>query len=150
MDRIKIALNLRKPGNYAFFCPVSRLHLTRSNPVGFANGVTSAILTGLTSKSLLDVDGVVDLKTGRIKEKAADSNKEEIKTDVSEGTLKDAPTEQITDAPVDAPEAQNTEKNEEHKEEQVEEKESNSEAPKSVIEGVPETAPRKRGRKTNK
>ena len=80
MDRIKLALNLRKPGNYAFFCPVSRLHLTRSNPVGSADGVTSAILVGLRSKVLLDVDGVVNLETGKIK-KAADNNKEEIKTE---------------------------------------------------------------------
>lgn len=80
MDRIKIALNLRKPGNYAFFCPVSRLHLTRSNPVGYADGVTSAILMGLLSKSLLDVDGVVDLKTGKTVNKTT-NNKKESKTE---------------------------------------------------------------------
>ena len=63
---IKLMLNRRKPYNYAFFCPVSRLHLTLSNPVGTANEVTSAILRGLKSGVLVDVEGVVDLKTGKV------------------------------------------------------------------------------------
>ena len=63
---IKLMLNLRKPYNYAFFCPVSRLHLTISSPVGFANEVTSAILRGLKSNVLIDVDGVIDKNTGRL------------------------------------------------------------------------------------
>lgn len=136
MDRVKIALNLRKPGNYAFFCPVSRLHLTRSNPVGYADGVTSAILMGLMSKSLLDVDGVVDLKTGKTKEKAADSNKEEIKTDE---------IQEHEEQPVDASEDPNTEENEDSDEEQVEEKEVESEASDDATEAT--ETPKKRGRK---
>jgi hypothetical protein len=128
MDRIKIALNLRKPGNYAFFCPVSRLHLTRSNPVGFADGVTSAILMGLISKSLLDVDGVVDLKTGKIKEKVEAPVKQEPK----------------------APEAPKTEVIKEPKEEQVKQKETDSKASKSATEDITEEAPKKRSKKANK
>ena len=60
-------LNRQKFNNYAFFCPVSRMHLTVSSPVGYANEVTPAILKGLKSKSILDVDGVVDLETGTVK-----------------------------------------------------------------------------------
>lgn len=64
---IKFMLNRQKFNNYAFFCPVSRLHLTVSSPVGYASEVTSAILKGLKSKAILDVDGVVDLETGTVK-----------------------------------------------------------------------------------
>lgn len=60
-------LNTRKPNNYAFFCPVSRLHLTVSNPVGFASEVTPAISKALKAKTLLDVDGVVNIETGTVK-----------------------------------------------------------------------------------
>lgn len=59
-------LNLHKFNNYAFFCPVSRMHLTVSSPVGFADEVTPAILKGLKSKAILDVDGVIDLETGTV------------------------------------------------------------------------------------
>lgn len=64
MDRIKLMLNTRKPGNYAFFCPKSKLHLTLSNPIGFVDGVTPSILVGVKTKTLIDVDGVIDLGTG--------------------------------------------------------------------------------------
>lgn len=64
---IKFMLNTRKPNNYAFFCPVSRLHLTVSNPVGFASEVTPAISKALKAKTLLDVDGVVNIETGTVK-----------------------------------------------------------------------------------
>lgn len=130
MDRIKIALNLKKPGKYAFFCPVSRLHLTRSNPVGYTDRVTSAILTGLKYKTLLDVDGVVDLETGKVVTKAADSNKEVIKTETS-----------VTKAP----EAPKTKATEEPKEEQVKTTESVSEAVETATE-----EPKKRTRKASK
>ena len=126
MGRIKIALNLRKPGNYAFFCPVSRLHLTRSNPVGSADGVTSAILMGLRSKVLLDVDGVVDLKTGTIT-----GNKEEV--------IK-------TEQPTNASEAPKTEVKEEVKEVKAEEKKEDSETSNEAKETV--EAPKRKGRKT--
>lgn len=131
MDRIKIALNLKKPGKYAFFCPVSRLHLTRSNPVGYTDRVTSAILTGLKYKTLLDVDGVVDLETGKVLTKAANSNKEEIKTE----------------APV---KAQGVVKTEAIKEEQVNTKEKDSEATEGVTEASSVDEPKKRVKKASK
>ena len=68
---IKLMLNLHKFNNYAFFCPVSRLHLTVSSPVGFANEVTPAILKALKVKTILDVDGVVDIEAGTVKVKQA-------------------------------------------------------------------------------
>lgn len=64
---IKLMLNLHKFNNYAFFCPVSRLHLTVSSPVGFANEVTPAISKALKAETILDVDGVVDIETGTVK-----------------------------------------------------------------------------------
>ena len=125
MDRVQIALNLRKPGNYAFFCPVSRLHLTRSNPVGYVNGVTSAILMGLKYKTLLDVDGVVDLETGKVVVKAANSNEEETKTEKT-------PAKQ------------------EVKKEQVEQKKDESEVSKDAVEAAPAEEPKKRTKKASK
>lgn len=65
---IKFMLNIHKFNNYAFFCPVSRLHLTVSSPVGFASEVTPAISKALKAKTILDVDGVVDIETGTVKE----------------------------------------------------------------------------------
>lgn len=64
---IKLMLNLHKFNNYAFFCPVSRLHLTVSSPVGYSNEVTPAILKALKAETVLDVDGVVDIETGTVK-----------------------------------------------------------------------------------
>lgn len=64
---IKLALNLHKFNNYAFFCPVSRLHLTVSSPVGYTNEVTPAILKALKVETILDVDGVIDIETGTVK-----------------------------------------------------------------------------------
>lgn len=131
MDRIKIALNLKKPGKYAFFCPVSRLHLTRSNPVGYTDRVTSAILTGLKYKTLLDVDGVVDLETGKVLTKTANSNKEEIKTEASVKAQEVVKTEAI-------------------KEEQVNTKERDSEATEGVTEASSVDEPKKRAKKASK
>ena len=65
---IKLALNKHKLYNYAFFCPISKLHLTISNPVGFVNEVTPAIMRGLKFNSLIDVDGVIDIETGTVKD----------------------------------------------------------------------------------
>lgn len=61
----RFQLNLRKPNNYAFFCPKSRLHLTVSNPVGSASEVTTAILRGIKSGSLIDMDNAVTDVSGQ-------------------------------------------------------------------------------------
>lgn len=74
---IKLMLNTHKFNNYAFFCPVSRLHLTVSNPVGYANEVTAAILRAVKAKTVLDVDGVIDLETGTVKGNAEVAPKKE-------------------------------------------------------------------------
>lgn len=52
---MKLQLNFNKPGNYAFFCPVSKVHLTRSNPVAFVNEVTPYINRGLKSKAIIEI-----------------------------------------------------------------------------------------------
>lgn len=75
---IKLMLNTHKFNNYAFFCPVSRLHLTVSSPVGYANEVTAAILRALKAQTILDVDGVVDIETGTVKT-AGDTNVNPVK-----------------------------------------------------------------------
>ena len=64
---IKLMLNKYKFNNYAFFCPISRLHLTVSSPIGYTDKVTPAILKALKSKTLLDVDNVIDVEKGTIK-----------------------------------------------------------------------------------
>ena len=52
---MKLQLNFNKPDNYAFFCPVSNVHLTLSNPVAFVNQTTPYIERGLKSKAIIDV-----------------------------------------------------------------------------------------------
>lgn len=86
MAKIEFCLNNKRPGNYGFFCPVSRLHLTLSNPIDSINAdrVTSFILRGLNTKAIIDIRGVVDLETGELKSNPVDINieKEEVKEKV--------------------------------------------------------------------
>ena len=108
---IRLALNLRKPYNYAFFDPKSRIHLTVSSPVGFANEVTPAILRGLRSQVLIDVDGVVDAKTGMIAEKKDSGKSKPAKTDTpvlsqepeTEEPEKVAEVEEVAETPAEEP-----------------------------------------------
>ena len=65
MATIELKLNPSKVGNYAFFCPVTRLHLTLANPVGIANRVSPYIIKAIKSKTLIDVNGVIDINTGK-------------------------------------------------------------------------------------
>lgn len=65
MATIELRLNQRKPGNYAFFCPVTKLHLTLANPVGTTDRVSPYILRALKSNTLVDVNGVIDLESGK-------------------------------------------------------------------------------------
>lgn len=86
---IKFMLNLHKSGNYAFFCPVSRLHLTVSNPIGFANEVTSYILRGLKSNVIIQLE---DDNTEKSVEKSSPSPKsEEQKVDTNQPEEPEAP-----------------------------------------------------------
>ena len=75
---IRFALNTKKFNTYAFFCPVSRLHLTLSNPVGVSNRVTPAILRGLKSKTILDIDNAVDMTTGAERVLSQEETKEPV------------------------------------------------------------------------
>lgn len=66
MATIELRLNPRKLGNYAFFCPVTKLHLTLANPVGTTDRVSVYILRALKGKTLIDVNNVIDLETGKL------------------------------------------------------------------------------------
>ena len=100
---IKFMLNMHKFNNYAFFCPVSRMHLTVSSPVGFANEVTPAILKGLKSKAILDVDGVIDLETGAVKaaQAKAQPTPEPVKTEPEKKV--EASVEPVAETPKEEP-----------------------------------------------
>ncbi len=78
----RISLNLKRPLNYAFFCPDCKIHLTLRNPVGSINRVTPAVLRGLRSKNLLDLDGAIDLTTGKLKQEQIQKAAVELKVDV--------------------------------------------------------------------
>ena len=94
MATIKLSLNPKKVGNYAFFCPVTRLHLTLSNPVGFTDRVSVYILRALKSKTLIDVNNVVDLETGKlnvIDDEKTDSTEQKQESKVEE-SVKSEPT----------------------------------------------------------
>jgi len=53
---MKIQLNFNKPDNYAFFCPVPKVNLSRSNPVAYIDEITSYIRRGLKSKAILLIE----------------------------------------------------------------------------------------------
>ncbi len=75
---ILLQLNLTLRDNYVFVDPEAPLHLSLSNPRGAAPRLTASIIRGLKGKTLIDVNGVVDLETGLLKdqkEKAAQVDK---------------------------------------------------------------------------
>lgn len=80
MATIELRLNPRKASNYAFFCPVTKLHLTLANPVGITDRVSPYILRAVKSKTLIDINNVIDLATGTLKDENA-SNITESKTE---------------------------------------------------------------------
>jgi hypothetical protein len=96
---MKLQLNFNKPGNYAFFCPVSKVHLTRSNPVAFVNEVTPYISRGLKSKSIIEVsdNNVTGQKTAKPEAKpvqAEETKATEAMPSVEEETVA-APVEEV-------------------------------------------------------
>lgn len=103
---MKLGLNLSKPGNYAFFCPVSRLHLTLSDPIGFVNEITQPISRGLKTKVLIDLS---DSESGQKKEKTpaetpkAEPKKEEVKEEPKKEETVETP------APAEEPKKEATE-----------------------------------------
>ena len=102
MDKIELGLNNKKPGNYGFFCPVSKLHLTLSNPIGSVNAdrVTSYILRGIKTKVLIDMNGVVNLDTGEVNSKQkpttgkAESDKKSAEVEPQKEDISDVKTEE--------------------------------------------------------
>lgn len=68
MTGIRLELNQKVDENYVFFCPHALIHLSRSKPMGVAPRLSSYILTALRFGTLIDVDGVVDLETGELKQ----------------------------------------------------------------------------------
>ena len=66
MNSFRVSLN-KGSSNYSFFDPDSRLNLSLSNPIGFANRITPLILKGVRYGALIDIDKVIDLETGGFK-----------------------------------------------------------------------------------
>lgn len=107
MATIELRLNSKKPNNYAFFCPVTRLHLTLANPVGTTDRVSNYILRGLKAKTLIDVKGIVDLTTGEINANVSKTKPvEEVKSEptvapVTQEVVEESPSQEV-EAPVEA------------------------------------------------
>ena len=73
MAGIRLELNRIVDENYAFFCPHALIHLSQTQPRGIAPRLSSSILTGLRFGTLIDVDGVVDLETGELKQSSEEN-----------------------------------------------------------------------------
>ena len=140
---VKLALNRHKFNNYAFFCPVSKLHLTVSNPVGYTNEVTPAILRAVKVNTLIDVDGVIDIETGTVKDAqqvttpVQETPKSPEETDNAD-TKKDNTPEQpvkVDENPAKTPENGEEVKDEGKEEEKEASAETEAEAPKITKKG---------------
>lgn len=139
MATVELRLNSRKPGNYAFFCPVTKLHLTLANPVGITDGVSPYILRGVKSKTLIDVNGVIDLEAGKANAKVGRPPKAEEPKKVEQPKV-EAP--KVEPKKVEAPKAEEVVKSEEAiAEQKVEEK------PSQEAEAVADDKKNKKGKK---
>lgn len=74
-----LQLNFSKPDNYAFFCPVSKVHLTRSNPIATTDRLTPNIKKALRSKSILDITEKIDSNAGQKAEETKIEETKEVK-----------------------------------------------------------------------
>lgn len=70
---IVLQLNPAVRDNYVFFCPEAPLHLSVLKPRGSSPRLSASILRGLRGKTLIDVNGVVDIKTGELKTETAEA-----------------------------------------------------------------------------
>lgn len=104
MATIELRLNPRKPGNYAFFCPVTKLHLTLANPVGITDRVSPYILRGLKASTLIDVNKVINLETGELNVKNNKEIKKEVKIEEPVKPETTATQEQKEELPSQEPE----------------------------------------------
>lgn len=66
---IKLELNRSQRENYVFFCPEAPIHLSLTKPRGQAPRLSSSILIAIRHGRLIDVEGVVDLENGCLKQK---------------------------------------------------------------------------------
>lgn len=104
---MRIALNLHKRDNYAFFCPQTRVHLTVDNPVANIDRVSPAIERGLKSKSLIDLDKAEEqIKKSRSVERrealqSSDTDKEAVN---EEANAAEALLNNVVEAPVNGAE----------------------------------------------
>jgi hypothetical protein len=104
---MRIALNLHKRDNYAFFCPQTRVHLTVDNPVANIDRVSPAIERGLKSKSLIDLDKAEEqIKKSRSVERrealqSSDTDKEAVK---EEANAAEALLNNVVEAPMNGAE----------------------------------------------
>lgn len=112
---MRIALNLHKRDNYAFFCPQTRVHLTVDNPVANIDRVSPAIERGLKSKSLIDLDKAdKQIEKSRSVERreaiqSSDTDKEVVK---EEANAAEVLSKDTVEAPVESAEpVENTTKN---------------------------------------
>lgn len=105
MATIELRLNQRKPGNYAFFCPVTKLHLTLANPVGITDRVSPYILRALKSNTLVDVNGVIDLESGKMNvnnnTKKTETKTEPVKSEATATPDQKEESSQVTEAAVE-------------------------------------------------
>lgn len=145
MATIELRLNSKKPGNYAFFCPVTKLHLTIANPVGFADRVSNYILRGIKGKTLIDVNGVVGLETGNVVGVKKEEKKEEVK--LPELTPAQEPATQEPEEPSQAPEAAANVEPEAKTEETESETEKVEDTESEESEAEEATEKKKRGRR---
>lgn len=117
--KARIALNPAIAGNYSFVCPVSSLCLNTINRVGYTSIVSPSILRGLIGKTLIDVDGVIDVEAGefikaskpevvkvepkvepKVEVKAESVKKEEIKKEEAPKAPKSKTSKKSTPKPV--------------------------------------------------
>ena len=82
---IKLMLNLRLRENYVFCDPNAPLHLSLSEPMGFAQRLTDSIMRGLKAGTIIDVDNVVDMENRKLKDVV---NEEEAKALAAEQEAK--------------------------------------------------------------
>lgn len=105
---MRIALNLHKRDNYAFFCPQTRVHLTVDNPVANIDRVSPAIERGLKSKSLIDLDKAEEqIKKSRSVERreaiqSSDTDKEVVKEEANAAAVLSKDT---VEAPIESAES---------------------------------------------
>lgn len=64
--KARIELNPAIRGNYSFVCLEAPLFLDVINRIGYTSVVSPSILRGLKGKTLLDLDGVIDIEKGTI------------------------------------------------------------------------------------